>query len=162
MFSHKFNNKNYHINKLYFNWKTVMLLNLCTQIRLSSFWFIMWFGKLKSDFICVCVAHAMYILIDKKENNSNRAKNEQSRTANGFYLYTYLFNIKWYIVLDNDVEVERVKRQKCFINSFLVHEDYFFFLIHSGLSFRARRDWNMKQNREKKWKRQRDVQTCSS
>lgn len=90
MFSHKFNNKNYHINKLYFNWKTVMLLNLCTQIRLSSL-FIMWFEMKWTVFggcVCKCVRVRSFTWIAHRTQNLRQ--NEQNRQ---WLLCLYLFNI---------------------------------------------------------------------
>lgn len=98
MFSHKFNNKNYHINKLYYNWKTVMLLNLCTQIRLSSL-FIMWF-EMK------CIPHRMSV-----EFVFTRKKKIATKTANGFY--ALFIQHKWYIVPDNDAATEAIPHTMC-------------------------------------------------
>lgn len=85
MFSHKFNNKNYHINKLYFNWKTVMLLNLCTQIRLSSL-FIMWF-EMKCS---VCVDRICEGMRERARARQYRVhKNEQNRQ----WLLCFIYSI---------------------------------------------------------------------
>lgn len=76
-----------------------MLLNLCTQIRLSSL-FIMWF-EMKCS-VCVWIEFVREWASARAPVNI--AFTKTNKTANGSY--ALFIQYKWYIVSDNDAEAK--------------------------------------------------------